>query len=214
MVSLGSDVLFKSLTKERGLAMLDTAIVGKVAGIVSLVAFIPYLIAMLRGKTKPNRATWLIWTVVGFMLLVSYRFSGANDTIWVPISYVIGPLVVFTLSIYYGKGGWNRFDGCCLFGSGASLFFWWMSGSPMVALLINLFIDFLGAIPTVRKVYHQPETEDRFAWVLACMSSIINLFAIEDWTFAIWVYPVYMCIGNGLITALIFIRRKQGAKAE
>src|SRR5688572_11025851 len=94
-----------------------TAMAGKVAGVVSFVAFVPYILAILRGETKPNRATWWIWTVVGFMLGASYYSSGANNTIWVPVSYIVGPLVTALLSIKYGEGGWNRFDKGCLLGA-------------------------------------------------------------------------------------------------
>jgi len=191
-----------------------TAVAGKVAGIVSLVAFIPYLLAMLRGETRPNRTSWWIWTVVGLMLGASYYSSGANHTIWAPVSYIIGPFAIAILSIKYGEGGWTRFDRYCLLGAGVSVMLWWLFSSPLVALLINLFIDLMGALPTIRKVYHEPESEDRTAWTLFFVSGIANLFAIDSWTFAIAVYPIYMLLLSGLITAFIFIRRNHKAKAE
>ena len=191
-----------------------TAVAGKVAGIVSLVAFVPYILAILRGETKPNRATWWIWTVVGFMLGASYFSSGANHTIWVPVSYIIGPLATAILSIKYSEGGWTRFDKCCLLGAGVSMVLWWMFSSPLIALIINLFIDFMGALPTIRKAYYEPESEDRTAWTLFFAGNTTNLFAVESWTFAIAVYPIYMFFGSGLITAFIFIRRNHKAKAK
>lgn len=184
-------------------------IVGKIAGVISLVAFVPYIVAILRGKTKPNRATWWIWTIVGIMLGASYYFSGANNTLWVPISYIIGPLAIAILSIKYGEGGWNRFDRYCLLGAMTSAILWWLFDSPFIALLINLFIDFLGALPTIKKVYKKPETEDRTAWVLFFLGNVVNLFAIETWVFTIAVYPVYMFCGNGIITTLVLLRRRK-----
>ena len=191
-----------------------TAVVGKVAGIISLVAFIPYILAILRGETKPNRATWWIWTVIGLMLGASYYSSGANHTIWVPVSYIIGPFAVAILSIKYGEGGWTRFDRSCLLGAGVSVVLWWMFSSPLIALLIGLFIDLMGALPTIRKAYHKPESEDRTAWTLFFAGSTANLFAVETWTFAISVYPIYMFLANGIITTLIFVRRNHKAKAK
>lgn len=183
-----------------------TAVAGKVAGVVSLVAFIPYILAILRGETRPNRATWWIWTVVGLMLGASYYSSGANHTIWVPVSYIIGPLATAILSIEYGEGGWTRFDRSCLLGAGVSMVLWWIFSSPLIALLINLFIDLMGALPTIRKAYHEPESEDRLTWALFFAGNTVNLFAVETWTFAISVYPIYMFLGSGIITALVFFR--------
>lgn len=190
-----------------------TAVAGQVAGIVSLAAFVPYIIAILRGETKPNRATWWIWTVVGFMLGASYYSSGASHTIWVPVSYAVGPLATALLSIKYSEGGWTRFDQKCLLGAGASLVLWWMFSSPLLALVINIIIDLMGALPTIRKAYREPEKEDRVAWALFFAGNTINLFAVETWTFAIAIYPIYMFLCCGLIAALVFFRRNRAAKA-
>lgn len=190
-----------------------TVVAGRVAGILSFVAFIPYILSILRKETKPNRTTWWIWTLVGLTLGSSYYFSGANHTIWVPVSYIIGPFITAILSIKYGEGGWTRFDRNCLLGTGLSLVLWLIFKSPLVALLINIFIDFMGALPTIRKSYHRPEEENRVAWVLFLAGNTANLFAIETWSFAIAIYPIYMFLANGLITVLV-LRRKKEKKAK
>lgn len=187
--------------------MIDiTVFVGRVAGILSLAAFFPYIVATLRRKTRPNRATWFIWTVMGFILGASYYSSGANHTMWVPVSYIIGPFVTVILSLKYGEGGWTRFDRNCLLGAGMSAILWWMFKSPLIALTINLFIDFLGALPTIRKAYHKPEGEDRTAWGLFIAGNTANLFAVERWSFSIAAYPIYMFLASGAIAALVFLR--------
>ena len=190
-----------------------TETAGMVAGILTLLSFIPYIISILRKKTRPNRASWFIWTVVGFMCGASYYSAGASHTICVPVSYMIGPFFTAILSLKYGEGGWTRFDRGCLLVAGASLGLWWVFNSPLVALVINLIIDFMGALPTIRKSYYEPEKEDKTAWAMGFMGNTANLFAVERWSFAIAVYPVYMFIGCGIITALIFFRPR-GQKRE
>lgn len=182
-----------------------TDFLGKVAGVISFIAFIPYIIAIFKGKTKPNRATWWIWSIIGFMLGASYYFSGASKTIWVPVSYVVGPFIIALLSIKYGKGGWSRFDKVCLFGAGFSIFLWWLFDSPIVALMTNILIDFLGLLPTIRKAYLEPETEDLTAWLLFFLGNTLNLFAAEAWIFTIYIYPIYMFLGSGIVTMLVLI---------
>ena len=180
-----------------------TLLAGRVAGIVSLAAFVPYVVATLRGRTRPNRATWWIWTVNGTVLGASYYSSGADHTIWVPVSYIVGPFVTAVLSVRRGEGGWTPFDRNCLLGAGTSLVLWWWFSSPVVALVMNLSIDFTGALPTIRKAYYAPEGEDRFAWALFISGNTANLFAVERWVFAIAVYPIYMFLASGLIAALV-----------
>ena len=184
--------------------MITADFLGKVAGGVALFAFVPYIISILRGKTKPSFASWFIWTVVGFMIASSYYYSGADSTIWMAISYFVGPLIVTILSVKSSDSNLNLLDKTCLFLVGLSVVVWGLSGSPLLALLINIFADFLGAIPTIRKAYKGPASEDRLAWSLYFASSMINLFAVEEWVFSIAVYPIYMFLGVGLTTILVF----------
>src|SRR5207248_2703381 len=81
---------------------------GQLAGAISFLGFVPYIIEIVQGKTRPNRATWWIWAVVGAMLCASSYASGARHALWVPLSYVIGPLATALLALKYGEGGWDR----------------------------------------------------------------------------------------------------------
>ena len=91
---------------------------GEIAGVLSAAGFIPYIIAILRGRTRPSLATWIIWTVVSCMLYASYRASGAEATLWAPLSYVVGPVVIVLLSLRTGSREWSRTDQACLAASG------------------------------------------------------------------------------------------------
>lgn len=189
---------------------------GILAGILSLVAFVPYIIAILRGKIKPNRASWWIWTVMGLVLGLSYYSSGANGTIWVPVSYFIGPLVTAILSIRYGEGGWTKFDRVCIFAACVSTIPWVILSlffhsreAALPTLIIGLCIDFAGAVPTIRKAYREPESEDRLAWSMFFLANILNVVAIDRWTLEIMVYPVYMMLGGGSIAILVLWPRRK-----
>lgn len=186
-----------------------SVVVGRLAGIISLIAFVPYIISTLRRKTRPNRASWWIWTAVGVILGTSYHSSGANNTIWVPVSYVIGPFIIAIISLKYGEGGWTKFDRSCLIGAAASVILWFTFKEPIIALLVCLTIDLLGALPTIRKAYKDPEGEDKFAWGLFFVGNTLNLSAVEKLSFAILVYPLYMFVANGLITFFVFRRRQK-----
>lgn len=181
-------------------------LVGVAAGVISLAGFVPYLASTFAGKTRPNRATWWIWTVVGTMLGASYYASGARASAWVALSYVVGPLVTAIVSLWRGEGGWSRFDRACIAGAAVSALLWWTSGSPLVALLINVLIDALGALPTIRKTWRDPSSENRLAWSLSLGGNALNLLAVEAWTFAQALYPVYLCVVGASVTALAFRR--------
>lgn len=182
-------------------------IVGIVAGVLSFAAYLLYIVATIRGTTKPNRATWWVLTLVGIMIAASYYAGGARATIWVAISYVLGPAIIAVLSLSYGEGKWERLDQFCLVGALLSALIWYLSNSPLLVLLLNILMDFLGLLPTIKKSYLRPEGEDRPAWTLETFAGALNVLAIEKWTFAIMFYPLYLLLMNGIVTFFLYYRR-------
>lgn len=186
------------------------AFLGELAGMISLLAYCVYIFAMLKGKARPNRATWWIWSVVGCILAASYYFSGARATMWVPVSNTVGPLIIALISLKYGEGGWSVFDRRCLAGAAFGLVLWWIFSSALLALLANLFIDFMGALPTIRKTYFDPSGENRLGWMLFLTANTLNLVAVNSWNLAIVIYPTYLFLLSGTIMTMILLRTRKG----
>src|SRR3989344_3715040 len=127
-------------------------LLGISAGIISFVAYVPYVISIIKKETKPSRSSWWIWSLIGFLILISYYSVGARFTIWVPVVFFICPLLVAILSIKFGEGSsLRKIDKICLLGAFIGLFFWFLFKSAVLALCINIFIDFLGFLPTFKK---------------------------------------------------------------
>jgi hypothetical protein len=185
------------------------ATIGVISGFLSLLCFVPYIITTLQGKTKPNRATWGIWSILSIVISASYYSSGAINTIWLPIFGAIGQIIIVALSIKYGEGGFSVFDRFCLLGVAVSLLLWWQFSSPIIALMCNILIDFLGALPTIRKSYYEPETENTLTWILYLAASTLNLFALEHWSFALSAFPLYIFFINVVIVTVL-LRPKLG----
>lgn len=185
-----------------------TTFFGITAGVLSFSAYLFYIRAILRGQTKPNRATWFIWSIIGLILVFSYRASGAEDTIWVPVSEAIAPTIIALLSIKYGVGGTDKLDIICLIASFISLLMWYIFDSALIALVTNLFIDFFAALPTIKKSICNPNEEDRFAWSMTQTGNLFNLFAISNLSFGVIVYPIYTFIIDGIITSLLYRKIK------
>src|SRR3989338_7908963 len=177
-------------------------IVGIIAGILALAGYIPYITSILRGKTRPNRATWFIWTIVGGLLAFSYIAEADIYSIWLPLGYFFGPLITAILSIRYGYSGWSKLDSICMAAAIISIIPWLLSKDAIFTLLINVLIDATGAIPTIVKTYHEPETEDFTAWLIFFIANTTQLFAISEWNIAS-IYPIYLFILAGIMVLFI-----------
>jgi len=190
------------------------AAVGLTAGVLSIIAFIPYIYSILKGKTKPARSTWFIWSIVTIMLFISYRAIGGGDAVWLSLGYVIGVGATALLSIKYGTGGWTTLDKTVIGGCALTVITWFLTGLPFVGLLMTMFTDILGGVPTIEHSYHHPEQENRLSWIIGFAANGLNLLAIEKWDFIHAAYPIYLFLMVGIITELVLnpLRKKRKAK--
>lgn len=188
------------------------AVAGVAAGILSFVGYVPYVITTLTGKNKPNRATWLIWFSVGAILLASYKTAGATDAIWPSVANAISMGVIVVLSVRYGEGGFSPLDLGCFITAGFGLLLWYFLDSPLTALYTCLFIDFVGAIPTLKKAYLNPEGEDYSTWIIFFIANSMNLFALAKWSWGMGFYPVYFFLFSGTMVLILTLRRRKTNK--
>ena len=93
-----------------------------------------------------------------------------------------------------------------MLGAVLSLLLWALSGTPLTPLLFNIPIDLLGALPTVRKTWQEPDSEDRLSWALFLIANSLNLLAVQPWTFANASYPIYI-FALALIMNALLLRR-------
>ena len=203
---------------------------GKIAGVLATIGFIPYAVAILRKNDPivPSKASWIIWTVVGSVVALSYKASGASSTLWVPISYAVCPILILLATFYKNreKEKWPRVDKVCL-GIGITLFIPWASFKliqrfnivpswgwilPLISLYGGITVDAFGAIPTVVKAWKDPKSEDFWGWTFYVLGGIVNLFAIEDWSWNVAAYPIYVLTPAFILWPSLFIYRLKKCK--
>jgi hypothetical protein len=72
----------------------------------------------------------------------------------------------------------------------------------VIALAVNVAIDFCGAVPTLRACYQTPESESLSAWTLFLLADALNLGAMDSWSVSVSVYPAYLFL---LATVLVLL---------
>ena len=184
-----------------------TNILSQIAGLISLIAYVQYIVSVFKGHTRPSRSTWWILALVGALILLSSYSIGARESIWIQICYVIGPLIIAIQSLKYGYGARLQVvDKICLAGAFICIFIWIIFNTPIIVFLRSIIIDFIGLIPTIKKSYYDPREEDPLAWTIETIASLLNAFGITFWfTMAdkSWIYAIYLLFVNGLIMLLL-----------
>ena len=186
-------------------------LLGILAGVLDFVTNGIYIRSIVQGRTKPDRVTWWVLGLVSAMITISYYASGARETIWLPVAYTIGFLIIGALSLKYGEGPFrlNLLDRVAVAGALISGFVWWLVRSPVPALFMNMLTEFVGLAPTINKAYRRPWTEDSAAWILGTLASFLNVLAIREWTFAISAYPIYVFLTDAVIVYFILRKRNR-----
>ncbi|MEJ0002314.1 MAG: hypothetical protein WDN09_04075 [bacterium] len=187
---------------------------GMIAGVIALMAFIPFIIAILSKKAKPSIITWTTWAIVNLLLLKSYYDSGAHNTLWLPITFFTGDVIICLLSLKYGEKIITRFDKICIALTvlnilGIVLF----SYDKHAVLALSVITLFVGGLPTVKKSWLRPQNENRLVWSMFTVAAVLNLLSIEDWSrWEIIAHPLYVfLIDVGVATILWIKRHKQPA---
>lgn len=180
--------------------------------VVSMLSFIPYFIDIFKGKTKPERASFFLWTVLGAIFFGAQWDAGATASLWFTGGLTIAPLAVFILSLKYGVGGFETRDKVSLVAALAGLILWLLTDQPLIALLSSIFVDLAGVYLTMVKTYKLPYSETLSTWAVSIVASALAIFAVGELNFVLLAFPVYVLLATMSVTIVIIWRRPQVEK--
>jgi hypothetical protein len=187
--------------------MLDPnfIIVGALIGAAGSLA---YLVSTVKGKVKPNRVSFLLWSIAPFIAFAAQIEQGVGLEALMTFSTGFLPLVIFLASFVNKKAEWKltRFDLLCGFFSIVGLVLWIITKVGNVAIFFSIVADALAAIPTIVKSYKYPDTESAWPWIASPAGVVLTLLTISKWTFANSGFIIYIFIVNSLIFVLVRFR--------
>lgn len=184
--------------------ILMQIVFGFLAGLLPLVSAYPYIRDIFKRKTKPHRAAFLIWAVLGSIAFFTQLAKGATWSLLLPLGDTLSVICILLLSIRYGTGGLNKKDIGALTLAAIGLLLWYLTKQPLTALLITICVDAIGVVLTVHKSYQMPHEETSSAWLLACFGGGFAMLAVGRLSFSLLVYPAYIFMANMLIVLAIF----------
>jgi len=183
---------------------------GYLSGTLSVVAVIPYIYDILKGNTKPERASWFIWTALGSIAFFSQLEKGATNSLWMVGASTLAVFVVSMLSLRFGTGGFSKRDKISLAIAAFGIFLWFLTKEAAFALFITIFVDAIGSFLTIIKSYEDPESETLITWIIAFIAGLFSAFSVGKWNFILLVYPLYIFLANFVVfTAIILGKRKK-----
>lgn len=185
---------------------------GLLSGLISILCYLPYIRDILLKRTKPERASWLIWAVLGSISFISQLAKGASDSLWMTAVQTFGVTLIFLMSLKLGSGGISSRDIKALIFALFGLVIWFLTKEAAWALFIVIFVDASGALLTILKAYEDPESETMSTWMLAGLSGLFACFAVGIWDLVLLSYPVYIMLINWAVTISMLLGIKKLSK--
>lgn len=172
------------------------------SGLFMCIAGPPYLFSILKHETKPERASWFIWSVLGLIALASQFGLHARWSLVYAGINAAGNLAVFLLSLHYGVGGWKKLDVLsfiiAMIGTVVSV----AVRDPLYALAGVLGANFAATVPTLYKAYLEPKSESSIAWFFIGTSALFGAFSVGSLSIKLLLLPVYMVFATyGVLVA-------------
>lgn len=88
-------------------------------------------------------------------------------------------------------GGFSKLDIVCLFIALIGMLAWVTTNSALLALCFGTLAGKAGFLPTIKKAYFFPETENTLSWTMCSGASILNIFALNTYAPSI-VVPIIL----------------------
>ena len=189
------------------------------SGTLVAISIIPYLRNVYKGDNNPQLLSWVLWTLIGFVLLLTY-ISAATDGSAVPVAFgFINPLCVVMLMLWKLSRSKDQKDenplkslileqvkefswfewGCALFGLLALVLWTFVQSDPrnaQLALYTAILADVCAAVPTLLFVIKNGDKERPFAWLMYSAGYAIAIPLIHEQVWVNYALPVYMSVGT------------------
>lgn len=176
--------------------------------LIGAVGAIFYLLDTLKGKVRPNRVSFLLWSIAPFIAFAAQIQQGVGLESVMTFNTGFLPIATFAASFYNKNAEWKvtRFDLLCGFLSLAGLALWLITRVGNVAILFSILADGLAAVPTIVKGYHYPDTELAWPWIASSIGVILTLLTLSEITFANSGFIIYIMLVNTLIFCIVQFR--------
>lgn len=173
--------------------------------IIALIGNSSYLLDTVKGKIRPNRVSYAIWTIAPLVAFAAQIGQGIGIQSLTTLSVGVFPFLILIASYVNKKAEWKltNFDLFCGFLSLIGLALWMVTKVGNIAIFFALLSELLAAIPTLIKSYNFPETESGFPWLAGSLNGLITLLTITTWSFAYYGFPLYIFALDIIIFGLV-----------
>jgi hypothetical protein len=180
-----------------------------IAAFASLLATFVYVRSMFKGGAKPNRVSWLMWSIAPFIASAAAVSSGVGWAALPVFMSGLSPFLILVSSFVLRNAHWKvgSFDYVCGALSVLALVLWYATKDPNVAIVFAMASDGLASVPTLTKAWEHPETESAWPFMVGVFNASTSFAVLTTWTFSEYAFPAYLIVINLLLFFSVYKRR-------
>lgn len=180
-----------------------------VSAALGLAGSVRYAIATLVGTAQPNLVTWTLWAAAPLIAFCAQLDDGVGLPVVLTLAAGAGPaiVVVSALVTRHGRARLGVFDGACALIAALALVVWLGFDAAPLAVLLAIGADAAAALPTIRKAWRDPESENLLFYILVGVGATITLLTLATWRPSDWAFATYMLTVCVLIIGVVTLRR-------
>ena len=194
--------------------MIDKTWLSAIATAISVLALFPYLLSTLRGAIRPHVMSWTIWGITTSIVFWAQREAGGGVGAW-PVGFSAVVAFLIALTAYTKRSDLRivRADWAFFLTALAAIPLWYVTNSPLIAVLLVTTVDMLGFGPTLRKAYDLPYSESLLFFCMIVVRNILVLLALESYSLTTTLFPA--AIGSmAAVVATVVVARRIRVKQE
>lgn len=162
---------------------------------------VPYVQAILKGRTRPHQLAWLVFVIMNGVVFFSQFFAGGRVSVLISLAFFIGSFIVLLLSLKFGVRDTSRWDRILFVFAILTIIVWSLTRSNEIAIWLTLLIDLAATTMMILKLRKDPHSEAPYPWILASLAYVFTCLTLVGKPLGIlYVRPLY-----GLICDVTFV---------
>ena len=163
---------------------------------------------MLKNTYVPSTFSRVIWLLLAINAFAGILLSNASaSSILLGGIFLVGNFSVCILSFWKGTKYIGNLEYFCLLLLCISGLIWIFFDAPLINLILSLFAHSIGALPTYKKVWADPESESVAFWSLFFIASVLSVLGGGSSSLTSNIFPIYFTIFDGSM-ALLALRKR------
>ena len=176
---------------------------------LTFAAFLPYIRSILKDEIQPHVFSWVIWGTTTFVVFLAQLEDDGGAGAWA--IGVSGVITIFIALLAYWKRAdvtITKTDWAFFIAAMSSLLFWFLTSTPLWAVVILTAVDVFGFGPTVRKAYAFPYSESLLFFALVAARNLIVIMALAHYSVTTVLFPAVVATACILLIVMMLYRRR------